>query len=476
MTTIQVNQQCFCDREAERLSVCLAEKRGPQPTRRECGSPIDNPNFGECIRNSVDRRISYHQECIEEENIQSSPRRPSEARGLASSDDIIDKTTIVAASSGSKVWKKAKLKKSKGADGRRTPNTRQHVGGASRATQMRRSDTMHLHKRTIQISSSKANGGSVFAANEAAEVRVEKPLSKRQYRHTLELSQMPLWIADNRFILSGYRQICNSYSDCLLSLFYLHNEFVNIYSHGIGVIFCILWWTLDEYSKYASTTTSDRLALFCFLLGSAICMGCSTLFHLFCCHSQECSMKFQKLDYLGICGIIIGSFVPIAYYGFYCNFAMQAIYISVMTIGCAVTIFLSVSSIFVDPRYRNLRIGSFMAFYAMGAFPLIHLFSIYPVDFVTKAVSFFALMKMTAILLVAVIFYAMRLPERFFPGTFDIFGHSHQIWHILIFISVLALLLRLTIQIYVNYLGVIDSHAFWKLENPQCRIPISQML
>lgn len=102
MTTIQVNQQCFCDREAERLSVCLAEKRGPQPTRRECGSPIDNPNFGECIRNSVDRRISYHQECIEEENIQSSPRRPSEARGLASSDDIIDKTTIVAASSGSK--------------------------------------------------------------------------------------------------------------------------------------------------------------------------------------------------------------------------------------------------------------------------------------------------------------------------------------------------------------------------------------
>lgn len=66
-------------------------------------------------------------------------------------------------------------------------------------------------------------------------------------------------------------------------------------------------------------------------------------------------MKFQKLDYLGIsafrcfhpllaigiCGIIIGSFVPIAYYGFYCNFAMQAIYISVMTIGCAVTIFLS---------------------------------------------------------------------------------------------------------------------------------------
>jgi adiponectin receptor len=25
--------------------------------------------------------------------------------------------------------------------------------------------------------------------------------------------------------------------------------------------------------------------------------------------------------------------------------------------------------------------------------------------------------------------YACRVPERWLPGKFDIFGHSHQLWH-----------------------------------------------
>jgi len=31
--------------------------------------------------------------------------------------------------------------------------------------------------------------------------------------------------------------------------------------------------------------------------------------------------------------------------------------------------------------------------------------------------------------------YMLRLPERFFPGLFDIFGSSHQIFHIFIVIA-----------------------------------------
>jgi adiponectin receptor len=79
-------------------------------------------------------------------------------------------------------------------------------------------------------------------------------------------------------------------------------------------------------------------------------MGCSTIFHLFCCHSQESCLKYQKLDYLGICGIIFGlllnflfrtgSFIPIAYFGFFCNPAIKLFYILLMAIGCAVTIYL----------------------------------------------------------------------------------------------------------------------------------------
>lgn len=31
-----------------------------------------------------------------------------------------------------------------------------------------------------------------------------------------------------------------------------------------------------------------------------------------------------------------------------------------------------------------------------------------------------------------VVVYISRFPERFWPGTFDIFGSSHQIWHIFV--------------------------------------------
>ena len=26
--------------------------------------------------------------------------------------------------------------------------------------------------------------------------------------------------------------------------------------------------------------------------------------------------------------------------------------------------------------------------------------------------------------------FVLRVPERFLPGAFDIFGHSHQLWHV----------------------------------------------
>lgn len=31
--------------------------------------------------------------------------------------------------------------------------------------------------------------------------------------------------------------------------------------------------------------------------------------------------------------------------------------------------------------------------------------------------------------LIGVFIYVLRIPERFFPGKFDLLGSSHQIWH-----------------------------------------------
>lgn len=38
---------------------------------------------------------------------------------------------------------------------------------------------------------------------------------------------------------------------------------------------------------------------------------------------------------------------------------------------------------------------------------------------------------------IAFFFYLSKLPERAFPGLVDIVGHSHQWWHVLIFLALL---------------------------------------
>ena len=47
----------------------------------------------------------------------------------------------------------------------------------------------------------------------------------------LDLEKTPAYLQFNRYVLTGYRPVCNA-DECLRSLFYMHNELGNIYTHG----------------------------------------------------------------------------------------------------------------------------------------------------------------------------------------------------------------------------------------------------
>lgn len=46
--------------------------------------------------------------------------------------------------------------------------------------------------------------------------------------------------------------------------------------------------------------------------------------------------------------------------------------------------------------------------------------------------------------------YVLRIPERFSPGTFDYFGASHQIFHVLILLAAFS-----------HYVSIRRSYTFW---------------
>ena len=147
-----------------------------------------------------------------------------------------------------------------------------------------------------------------------AEQRVEKAL-------LILWDDLPAWRQDNHFIHSGYRADSNSYWRSFTSLFYVHNEFVNIWTHLIGAaVFPLIgiWLYNVVAPRYGSASSSDVLVFSCFFGGALLCLGLSATFHTIMNHSAEVAKWGNKLDYSGIVFLIVGSYVPALYYALFC--------------------------------------------------------------------------------------------------------------------------------------------------------------
>lgn len=66
-----------------------------------------------------------------------------------------------------------------------------------------------------------------------------------------------------------------------------------------------------------------------------------------------------RLDYCGIALLIMGSFVPWLYYGFYCDFQPKLIYLTAVVLLGITTIVVSLWEKFSTPTFRPLRAGWF---------------------------------------------------------------------------------------------------------------------
>lgn len=143
------------------------------------------------------------------------------------------------------------------------------------------------------------------------------------------------WRRDNAFIHTGYRPTSNSYRRSFSSLFTLHNESVNIWTHLLGSIFftavgLAAFYLFEAFAaaRYASATRADVVAFAFFFAGAFLCLGMSATFHALSNHSPDVAKWGNKLDYSGIVFLIVGSHVPALYYGFYCRPHLMEVYLA----------------------------------------------------------------------------------------------------------------------------------------------------
>ncbi|XP_028069098.1 heptahelical transmembrane protein 4-like isoform X1 [Camellia sinensis] len=206
------------------------------------------------------------------------------------------------------------------------------------------------------------------------------------------------------------------------------------FSHGNHTDVCVLRSVKDDILNMIAPLMLrpiTRWPFFAFLGGAMFCLLSSCACHLLACHSERLSYILLRLDYVGIAALISTSFYPPVYYSFMCSPFFYNLYLGFITLLGISTILVSLLPVFQKPKHRNTRTFIFVGMGLSGVAPIMHkliLFQNRPEALHTTGYE----ILMGVFYCMGAFFYTTRIPERWMPGKFDIAGHSHQLFHVLV--------------------------------------------
>ena len=229
--------------------------------------------------------------------------------------------------------------------------------------------TKNLQQRVALTSTSTSTKTTIDDDN----VSIKHTKKTTTIRKLYTWDEIPEWQKDNEHIIAGYVRETNSFRRCFDSLFYIHNETGNVYSHLVpGVVF-FLTMLFDKYAivSFETTTFTDYLIINLFFLGAFTCLILSSTFHCFKSHSLKIATFGNKLDYLGIVVLIVTSMISILFYGFYDNGPFfYGFSLLTLSFGSACAI-VSLKDKFRSREWRPYRAGLFVAFGLSAVLPIL---------------------------------------------------------------------------------------------------------
>jgi len=235
---------------------------------------------------------------------------------------------------------------------------------------------------------------------------------------------------DNPYILSGFREdTANDIKKCFQSLFKLHNDTLNVWTHLIGGI----WLSYLVYKSYIYAGPNERtldVYVICgYLILASICLFTSAFYHLFRTYSVSSYIFLLTLDIMGITFQIFGSTFLATYFEFICHPFWQNIYLSLLIFFALLT------AIFVPHLVRhrktNLRSIILIFFASVGIVGWFHHYTLVDSHYNQyNSHSLFSILGTYFCIISGMLIRRAHVPERFSPGTFDIWLSSHQIFHV----------------------------------------------
>ena len=285
-------------------------------------------------------------------------------------------------------------------------------------------------------------------------------LNFRQSQATLPVERVP-YVLHEPAILSGYRVLHRPWSYYVRSLVHVHNETVNVWSHILGC--ALLLHRL--YGYYNADDCQDGHVLETMLMFGITCIiGLSTSAAVHLLHSKSSYIHFVAFmtDYIGASVCAFGSGVA-GIYGFSTAavyHVLEPFYVPLLFASSYLNfVNLCVAKIWYGHDPHNLN-RKYMFIIGMGLQAIINAAPFLP-RYVTcykesecslSSMNYFTVIQ--AVFVLEAVAFAAHQPEKTWPGRFDIVGHGHQIFHMLIVVNHVVQL----DAIYNDHLHRVTSH------------------
>ncbi|XP_020774180.1 membrane progestin receptor beta [Boleophthalmus pectinirostris] len=294
------------------------------------------------------------------------------------------------------------------------------------------------------------------------------PSSLPSLKPTVSASQVPLLFREP-YILTGYRPLHQNWYCYLFSLFQKHNETLNVWSHLLAVpILLLRWWS--HFGALGNPLDISVLPLCLFIASVLICYSCSSVAHMFQSHSERAHYCVFFMDYIGVAvyqyGCALGHYFytsapewRASIFGQY--FLPGTAFLGLMScLGCCIA-----KSRYHKPYPMERKICQLIPSslaYFLGISPVVHrlLTGSWEEE---PSLNFHALQIL--FFFSSAVFFSCPIPEYFFPGKFDFFGHGHQLFHVLLSLTTLCQLEAFYQEYEINRENTVDifgeSQIWW---------------
>ena len=193
-----------------------------------------------------------------------------------------------------------------------------------------------------------------------------------------------------------------------------------------------------------------RWPLYIIILGAILCLSFSATFHLLGLMNEKYYNILSRFDYGGISLLISGSCYPPYYYFFYYSKFFRNFYIVYITSFGIGTFLYSLTDDFNKPTRRSFRGILYLVFGLCTSLPVFHMtFFGSTIEGYSKDINLFYWYLGGISYVIGTFLYILRFPEKKFPKTFDYFGASHQIFHVLVFFGALF-----------HFMGSLDAYNY----------------